>query len=401
MTTSAIQSGPASGFPERLLYATSARIGGVGLDSVAHQALKASYAKGFLGRAIGYANQQSDIPASCIQSLRWHPVRLLSGLDRPYYYGAKKKYVDFIASRQLRSGRFDMFHSWSGDCLNALRTAREMGIPTLMECATWHRNKGKIKPRITENEMLRAAQGSIFQRGLNRLRVNRQQILDEYDLADTILVLSECAVNSFLAAGIPREKLFKLERGVDADRFTPAEQPPEVFRAVFVGALIKRKGVHHLLQAWHKLALKNAELVLVGSVHPEIEPYLREFASPTIKVAGFVASTERFLQDAALQIFPSTCEGSAKVTYEAAACGLPQIATRESGDVVIDEETGIIVPPENEDALAAAIERLYLNRDLMVSMGRAARKRIVEHYTWDHFRERLLEAYRLTLQKRR
>ena len=90
--------------PKSLLYSIFARIGGWGLDTDAFETLRASYRGGFLGKAIAYDNRQNEIPASKIQSLRWHPVRLLSSLDRPYYYGAKKKYLDWIASRQLATG---------------------------------------------------------------------------------------------------------------------------------------------------------------------------------------------------------------------------------------------------------------------------------------------------------
>ena len=102
--------------PRHLLYSIFARIGGSGLDTDAFETLRASYRGGFLGKAIAYDNRQTEIPASLIHSLRWHPVRLISFFDRPYYYGAKKKYLDWIASRQLATGRYDLFHSWSGDC---------------------------------------------------------------------------------------------------------------------------------------------------------------------------------------------------------------------------------------------------------------------------------------------
>jgi hypothetical protein len=68
-------------------------------------------AEDFWGKAVAYDNRQKEIPASFIHSLRWHPVRLISFLDRPYYYGAKKKYLDWIVSRQLATGRYDLFHS--------------------------------------------------------------------------------------------------------------------------------------------------------------------------------------------------------------------------------------------------------------------------------------------------
>src|SRR3982074_1369310 len=105
--------------PKNLLYSIFARIGGHGLDTDSFEALRASYRGKFLGKAVAYDNRQSEIPSRFIHSLRWHPVRLLSFLDRPYYYGAKKKYLDWTTARLLQSGRYDFFHSWSGDCLQS------------------------------------------------------------------------------------------------------------------------------------------------------------------------------------------------------------------------------------------------------------------------------------------
>src|SRR5207302_11390967 len=90
----------------RLLYSIFARIGGSGLDTDAFETLRASYRGGFLGKAIAYDNRQQEIPGSFIHSLRWHPVRLISFLDRPYYYVAKKKYLDWITSRHLATSRY-------------------------------------------------------------------------------------------------------------------------------------------------------------------------------------------------------------------------------------------------------------------------------------------------------
>src|ERR1700751_6315446 len=136
--------------PRRLLYSIFARIGGSGLDTDAFETLRASYRGGFLGKAVAYDNRQKEIPASYIYSLRWHPVRLISFLDRPYYYGAKKKYLAWIPSRQLATGRYDLFHSWSGDCLRSLQVAKRLGVPSILELPTWHRDGGKQKIRQTE-----------------------------------------------------------------------------------------------------------------------------------------------------------------------------------------------------------------------------------------------------------
>jgi len=62
---------------------------------------------------------------------------------------------------------------------------------------------------------------------------------------------------------------------------------------------------------------------------------------------------------------------------------------------------GIIVPPANVDALAAAIRQLYDHPEIVERMSLAARDRVVENFTWDHFRARLLDAYELAMQRAR
>ena len=384
--------------PRHMLYSIFARIGGSGLDTDAFETLRASHRGGFLGKAIAYDNRQKEIPSSLIHSLRWHPVRLISFVDRPYYYGAKKKYLDWIASRQLATGRYDLFHSWSGDCLQSLRVARKLGIPSLVEIPTWHRDRGKRQRPEPEVEM--AAPLPFYRRWKEDLLVHRTRYIEEYELADLLVVLSTKAAETFRIQGFPEEKLFYLPRGVDVERFKPGPGPP-IFRAVFSGALIERKGIHHLLEAWHRLDLKNAELWLVGSVHEEAKPFLKKFWRNNITVVGFTSDVAKYLSQSTVHIFPSQLEGSAKVTYEAAACGLPQITTREAGDVVNDGVEGLIVPPADVDALAAAILHLYQHPEIVERMGIAARERVVNNFTWDHFRARLLGGYERAMKIKR
>jgi glycosyltransferase involved in cell wall biosynthesis len=90
----------------------------------------------------------------------------------------------------------------------------------------------------------------------------------------------------------------------------------------------------------------------VGSVHGEAKAHLKKFWRDNIRIVGFAKDVENYLSQGTIHVFPSTCEGSAKVTYEAAACGLPQITTREAGDVVTDGKEGIIITPGDVDRLA-------------------------------------------------
>ena len=78
---------------------------------------------------------------------------------------------------------------------------------------------------------------------------------------------------------------------------------------------------------------------------------------------------------------------------EAAACGLAQITTRESGDVVQAGFNGLVIPPNDPEALASALETLHRDRSLAERFGAAGRERVCAHFTWAHFRRRLLEIY--------
>ncbi len=380
--------------PKSVLYAIAARIGGVGLDLVAHETIRGI--EPFLGKAISYGVKAPDIDRRKMKTLRFHPVRLLSNLERKYYYAAKKRAVDRVAAQFLKTGRFDLFHVWSGSALQGLRVAKSLGIPTLLEIPTWHRQKGKVLPPKMEHEIA-MENAPIPQRWLNRLLISRQESLEEYGLADLILVESEKAADSFRVLGFPNEKLYSMPQGVDANRFKPGPPPP-LFRAVFVGALIKRKGVHTLIEAWKKLRLSRAELWLAGHPHEEIKPYLVDLPS-NVTVLGFRGDVENVFRAGSIHVFPSSLEGSAKTTYEAAACALAQITTREAGDVVVDGMNGVVIPPDDVDALAAAIQFLYDRPDLVRTYGAAGRERVLEQFTWDHFRERVFAVYRLAMER--
>lgn len=381
--------------PANLLYATSARLAGTGLDNTSHNGALASYRAGYLGKAVAYGNHQSEIPAERLRLLGWHPVRLLANLGSAPYYAAKKRYLDWIASRMLDRGEYDCFHGWAGESARSLIAARSRGIPSLIDVATWHRGKGGKKRFASVTERTALQSGLVEKKSwVESLEIPRLRAHLEYELADVILVASEKARETFLDAGVTDRKLFYLARGVDAEQYHPAAAPPPKFRFGFVGALILRKGVHHLLEAWHCLQLKDAELVLVGSCHDEIKPYLQKYTSPSVIVKGFSSSVAEELRGFTAFVFPSTCEGSAKTTYEAAATGLAQITTRESGDIVVNGENGLVVPANDVNALCEAMLHFYKHPEKLPEMGRKGRERILQNFTWDHYRERLVNAYK-------
>jgi glycosyltransferase involved in cell wall biosynthesis len=319
-------------------------------------------------------------------------VRALAHLPSEEYYAAKKRYTAWMAGKELQRGGYDAFHGWSGDCFQALVEARLQNIPSVIDIPTWHRNKGVLKPGETRSEREERLQGRTWKEWRSGLAIDRYRILAEYDLADMLLMPSRKSAETFLAAGVPAHKLHYVGRGVDPNRYKPGTQP-EIFRLIFVGALIKRKGVHLLLEAWHRLQLKDAELVLVGTVHNEMKPYLTQYASSSVKVSGFCPNVQAELRQSSAFVFPSECEGFAKSTLEAAACALPLIATAESGDALVHGENGLIIPANDVEALAAAITQLHAQRSNLAAMGHAGRARVLRCLTWDHYRARILQAY--------
>jgi glycosyltransferase involved in cell wall biosynthesis len=377
--------------PTRLLYATSAALGGTGLDSTSLEGVLAAHQSGCLLRALCFGSTRTDFPA---RSLKHHPVRLLSALESEEYYAAKKRYTAWMAARELRHGNYDFFHGWSGDCFPALIEARRQGIPSVMDIPTWHRNKGSAKPGETKAEREERLTSYSWRQWRKFLPIDRVRALAEYELTDLLLMPSRKSAETFIAAGVPSRKLHYVARGVDPSRYAPGTQPTDVFRVIFVGALIRRKGVHHLLAAWKKLALKDAELLLVGSLHDEMKPFLKELSTPSLRHVGFSSSVQKELQRSSAFVFPTECEGFAKVTLEAAACALPLITTAESGDALVDGVNGIQIPPNDPDALAAAIQALYSRRGDLAAMGMAGRQRVLRCLTWDHYRARILAAYR-------
>ncbi len=123
----------------------------------------------------------------------------------------------------MRREKCDLFHGWSGEAVQSLRVAKELGIPSILEIPTWHRHKGNYVPPKTDKEIA-MENAPIPERWLNRLLISRQQSLEEYELADLLLVLSEKAEETFRFTGFPKRKLFRMSRGVKCRPFSSREK---------------------------------------------------------------------------------------------------------------------------------------------------------------------------------
>jgi len=204
-----------------------------------------------------------------------------------------------------------------------------------------------------------------------------------------------------VARGVPAEKVRVLPRGVDAQRLQPGPREGRPFRALFVGQVCLRKGIRYLLEAWRRLGLPDGELMLVGSVHAEARDLLARCRDlPGLRVAGFATDPAPHYAAASVFVLPTLDEGSAKVTSEAMAAGLPVITTPEAGSLVSDGESGFLVPARDAERLADRLATLHAHPETRATMGAAARQRILP-YTWARYQAGLLEVYREAVAQRR
>lgn len=161
------------------------------------------------------------------------------------------------------------------------------------------------------------------------------------------------------------------------------------FVILFVGRLTKDKGIKELISVFLTLQreLKKVDLILVGPFEPERDPLPKETLdelsnNPRIHVVGFSQEPEKYMAAADVFCLPSYREGFGSVIVEAAAMGLPSVASRVAGlvDAVVDGETGLLVPAKDVDALKHALIKMLSAPEIRHQMGRAARERAVRDF---------------------
>jgi glycosyltransferase involved in cell wall biosynthesis len=184
------------------------------------------------------------------------------------------------------------------------------------------------------------------------------------------------------------------------DLNTDARKNSGPLRVLFTGALTQRKGLADLFEAMKLVRAKNVELVVMGSLLRPLSWYRDRFANFIYERPRPHGEVLSLMQSCHVFVLPSIVEGRALVQQEAMACGLPVVATRNAGadDVIVDGETGFLVPIRSPGAVAEKINWCAANRPLVDGMGIAARKRAAE-FTWRAYGESVVAAVRaLTCQ---
>lgn len=217
--------------------------------------------------------------------------------------------------------------------------------------------------------------------------------------------------------GVPATRLRLLGNGVDLDRFSPGGASPAQVAALreemgagpedvvclAVGRLVGEKGFRELFSAAALLgrSVPGLRIVVVGPEEPEkadaITPVEIEQARSqgNVRFLGLRHDVEAIYRASDLFVLASHREGMPRAAIEAAATGLPIVATRVRGcrQVVDHEKTGVLVPVRDHLALAAAIERLATDSDLRRSMGTAARNKATLEFDQQTVIDITLETY--------
>ena len=370
----------------KIVYSLDAKLGGAGIGFIGYNAAVGIFQAGLLERLLISSNAQRTIPDSLIR--QWgvlsrgvkylaakDPTGLLAYLDNTLF--------DYWVAPQLPAAQ--IFHGWNNMCLQSLRRAKARGMTTVVERASTH---PATQTRLLREEYAR------WNVPLKLPLWNYARALRELAQADFITVPSSFVRASMIAEGIPARKLIEIPFGVDLRRFVPAERAQaHPFRVVFAGTVSIRKGAPDLLEAWRRLAWRDAELVLVGAVAPDFSAIRARWADlPGVRFTPHSPELARVFQQCDVFVFPSIEEGSALVNYEAMEGGLPVVTTPNAGSVARDGEDGFIVTIRDIDALCYRLERLRRDDALRMRLGRAARER-ASQFTWETYGTRLVEAY--------
>lgn len=199
---------------------------------------------------------------------------------------------------------------------------------------------------------------------------------EELGLYDFIIAPSSEVERSLIGLGIPAERILQSSFGWHPDRFDASVPEPRTdgrLRFLFVGSIGVRKGLPELFQAWERLAL-DAELILVGNVEPGFAEHLGSGLPANVRHVPYTRDVGRFYKGSDVFVFPSHEEGAPQVVYEAAGCCLPVITTPMGlARIVEHERNGLLIPPGNVDALAAAIQRLADDPGLRAALAVEAR----------------------------
>ncbi|MEI6491869.1 MAG: glycosyltransferase family 4 protein [Verrucomicrobiota bacterium] len=293
----------------------------------------------------------------------------------------------------------DALYFLSGFGTAAMRKTHRWGKPVVVDSGSTHTD---FQHRIVWEEYQRnGLRHPLFPEAY------RARIRQEFIEGDFIQIPSEFVKRTYLEEGIPESKILKAPYGADISGF-PARKEADVspiFRAICPSGVNLRKGARVLVEAWRRLGWKptEAELHWVGwPEHPEVRHLFRD---PVKGIAwhGWMSHADlaALYRSCDVLALPSFEEGLARVLIEAAACGVPPIATPNTG--VEDffspaSPEGWMIPCNDVDALCEALQRAKSDRQATFDVGQRAAARARQGFSWEDYGARVRENFRKIME---
>jgi glycosyltransferase involved in cell wall biosynthesis len=244
--------------------------------------------------------------------------------------------------------------------------------------------------------------GSIPPQSLTRLE---QNYLDDFTHADHILVNSDFVKQTFTASGFDADKVSVVWWGVDARFLKDADIARETvsdrtspLHILFCGGFGQRKGAEVLMKALEQLADHPWTLTIAGNIEADVSQQWESFHqrfSRNIRLLGFLSRQELAREMCRHRVFvlPSLMEGSARVVFEAMACGCFIITTPHAGSIVEDGKHGLLTTPGDDESLANALKSVFHDEHDLIGIGDRNAALIRESYRQDQYAIQILRVY--------
>ena len=213
-----------------------------------------------------------------------------------------------------------------------------------------------------------------------------------YESARRVVVHSNWAADSVLSYGVDAGKVEVIPFGITVPPVIPRERDGDGPRIVFVGTSMARKGGWRLVELWQRALAESSRLTLVTMERVEPRPGL-EVVNDVRPGDGRI---ETVLAGSDIFAFPGEIDSFGYAILEAMAASLPVVAPGQAAvpELVDDGVTGLVVPPGDDDALGAALERLVADRGMREEMGAAGRRRALARFDAQTTTDALVEILR-------
>lgn len=281
----------------------------------------------------------------------------------------------------------------------SVKLAQRNGIVTICDHSIAH---PALIDYLIENKGRWPAQEQLSKL-IKKMGILERCMYEDLNNGDHIVVNSEFVRESLIRAGTEPERISVVYLGVD-DAYLSALLPrqhqfDDAATVLYAGGWQRRKGVYDLMQAFSDAELCGiCKLEVVGGADAEVlaDPEMKNFLeSDFVKWHGILPRKDlaTLMSKRRIFVFPSYCEGSARVVFEALAAGLFVITTPNAGSIVEHEVNGLLVEPGNVEAIKAAIKRAVESPDWVEEVGRRNSGLIVERYTQRHYADEMQKIY--------